>query len=123
MAILQSLRSHEERDEEDSGIPILVKRTSGPVFTMPDGRPLSENTILHRCQKDGLACTPHGMRTSFRGWCKAVHKARFEAIELSLSHHVGNSVTQAYDRDDLLEERRELMQGWADFASPSASPF
>ena len=55
------------------------------------------------------------MRTSFRGWAKAEYGARFEAIELALAHAIGTSVTQAYDREDLLEERRGMMQAWADY--------
>ena len=74
---------------------------TGPVFRMPNGKTLSENALLDRCENDNIGATPHGFRTSFRSWAKAEYGARFEAIELCLAHSVGTSVTQAYDREDL----------------------
>ena len=86
---------------------------------MPTGKPLSENALLDRCEKDNIGATPHGFRSSFRGFAKAEYGARFEAIELALAHAIGTSVTQAYDREDLLEERRAMMQAWADYLAPA----
>ena len=74
--------------------------------------------MLDRCEKDNIGATPHGFRTSFRSWAKAEYGARFEAIELCLAHSVGTSVTQAYDREDLLAERSGIMQAWADYLNP-----
>ena len=47
--------------------------------------------------------------------------ASHTAIEMSLAHHVGSQVEQAYLRADLLDLRRDLMQQWADFVD--ALPF
>lgn len=33
-------------------------------------------------------------------------------------HAVGNQVFRAYQRDDLLEQRRALLQEWADYLLP-----
>ena len=121
MAILRQVR-HIPNPDGDSVFG-TIEATEGHVFRMPTGKPLSENALLDRCEKDNIDATPHGMRTSFRGFAKAEHGARFEAIELALAHTIGTSVTQAYDREDLLAERAELMQSWADYVSPSASPF
>ena len=109
---------HSRPDADDDSIFQLVEVTDGHVFRMPTGKPLSENALLDRCEKDRIGATPHGFRTSFRGWAKAEYGARFEAIELALAHSIGTSVTQAYDREDLLEERREIMQAWASFLDP-----
>ena len=38
-------------------------------------------------------------------------------MELSLAHRVGSAVEQAYARSDLLEQRRELLEAWGEFAS------
>ena len=122
IAILRAVKWQPNPNAADEDIHQLVEAT-GYVFRMPNGKTLSENAFLNRCKKDNLDCTPHGFRSSFRGWAKAVHKARWESIELSLAHTVGTSVMQAYDHDDLLEERRELLQSWADHVSPSESPF
>ena len=119
MAILRQVRYIPDPDAADDSIFQLVEVTDGHVFRMPTGKPLSENALLDRCEKDNIGATPHGMRTSFRGWAKAEYGARFEAIELCLAHAVGTSVTQAYDREDLLPERALLMQAWADYLTPA----
>ena len=87
----------------------------GLIFPHPTGKPLSENALSLRARKDGLGCTPHGFRSSFKGWATAAGEWSWESIELSLAHRVGNSVAQAYFRDDLLEQRRPLMQAWGDY--------
>jgi integrase len=119
MAILRQVRYIPDPDADDDSIFQLLEVTEGRVFRMPTGKPLSENALLDRCEKDKIGATPHGFRTSFRGWAKAEYKGRWEAIELSLAHAVGTSVTQAYDRDDLLEERAAMMQAWADYLDPA----
>ena len=121
MTILRQVRWIPDPDADDDTIFNLLEVNDGHLFRMPTGKPLSENALLDRCEKDNIGATPHGFRTSFRGWAKAEYGARFEAIELALAHTVGTSVTQAYDRDDLLEERRGMMQAWADYVS--AAPF
>ena len=118
MVILRQVRHIPDPNAADDSIFQLVEVTDGHVFRMPTGKPLSENSLLDRCEKDRIGATPHGFRTSFRGWAKAEYGARFEAIELALAHSIGTSVTQAYDREDLLEERREIMQAWASFLDP-----
>ena len=91
---------------------------NGLIFAHPSGRPLSENALSLRTRKDGLGCTPHGFRSSFKGWATAQGKWQWEAIELSLAHKVGNSVAQAYFRDDLLEQRRPIMDEWSQYVWP-----
>ena len=118
MAILRQVRHIPDPDAADDSIFQLVEVTEGHVFRMPTGKPLSENALLDRCEKDNIGATPHGFRTSFRSWAKAEYGARFEAIELCLAHSVGTSVTQAYDREDLLAERSVIMQAWADYLNP-----
>ena len=57
--------------------------------------------------------TMHGFRAAFRTWAS---KKRFndKAAEMALAHKVGSKVTRAYDRDDLIEQRTEILQAWAD---------
>ena len=40
------------------------------------------------------------------------------ASELALGHKLGNAVTQAYARSDMLEQRRGLMQRWGQHLMP-----
>jgi hypothetical protein len=44
----------------------------------------------------------------------------FELAESCLAHAVGDSVAQAYQRSNLLEARRKIMQAWADFLTGNA---
>ena len=106
------------RDAREAASKRLKRRPdydpAGLIFPHPSGKPLSDNALSLRAKKDGLECTPHGFRSSFKGWATAQGDWSWEAIELCLAHRVGNSVAQAYFRDDLLEQRRPLMQEWAD---------
>lgn len=63
----------------------------------------------------------HGFRSSFSSWC-ADHEKNFETREACLHHKVGNRVTAAYQRSDLLENRRKLLQEWADYVTSYSEP-
>ena len=64
----------------------------------------------------GRTATAHGFRSSFRDWCSEKGYPR-DLAERALAHAVQNKVEAAYHRTDLLEQRRPLMQAWADFAT------
>ena len=93
------------------------------VFESPQRKPLSENAFSDRARKDELGCHPHGFRSSFRDWAAEKSGASWAAIELSLAHRVGTTVEAAYFRTALLDERRGLMQAWADAIDPTPPPF
>ena len=61
----------------------------------------------------------HGMRSTFRDWA-AENGIDQVLAEKSLMHATGNEVEQAYQRSDLLEQRRPVMQQWADAIMPKA---
>lgn len=92
---------------------------SSLVFPSPvnRGRPVSENTLGKVLKSAGLhsRTTAHGFRSSFRIWARENTSASHAAMELALAHSVGSAVEQAYMRSDLLEQRRTLMQQWANF--------
>ena len=69
--------------------------------------------LLQRLSDVGPAATPHGFRSSFREWAAEATNFPREAAELALAHSVGDSVERAYQRGDLLEKRRNLMEAWA----------
>ena len=61
---------------------------------------------------------PHSWRTMFSTIAHGNLKDKgftHEAIELQLSHSLGTVVSKKYNRADLLPERRELMQWYADY--------
>ncbi|NOD67600.1 site-specific integrase [Ruegeria sp. HKCCD7303] len=57
---------------------------------------------------------PHGFRSSFRTWCAEATDTPREIAETALAHKVGGKVERAYRRTDYIDQRRELMQRWAD---------
>ncbi len=91
---------------------------SGDGFIFPGqrtGRPLSNmamTVLLRRMQRCDL--TVHGFRSSFRDWCAETGKAN-DIAEAALAHTIGNKVQVAYQRGDLLDRRRELMEAWAGY--------
>ncbi|WP_416189484.1 tyrosine-type recombinase/integrase [Neisseria sp. CCUG17229] len=63
----------------------------------------------------GRLAVAHGFRTTFKAWCVQNGKPR-ELSEIQLTHvQFMSAVERAYDRDDRLEERRLLVQEWADY--------
>ena len=94
---------------------------SGLIFPSPmrPGQPLSDMTLTKVLRATGLAerATVHGFRSSFRDWAAECTSAPHAVMELSLAHRVGSAVEQAYARSDLLDQRRTLMNAWADFVT------
>jgi integrase len=60
---------------------------------------------------------PHGFRSSFRTWAGEKTGFAREVIEKALAHVVGDETERAYDRGDLFNKRRKLMDAWAAFAT------
>jgi integrase len=91
-------------------------RTGDLVFfgAIP-GRPLDDTTLLRALRRAGHGdATVHGCRSTFRDWC-ADQGRPGDLAEMSLAHTVGSAVERSYRRSDVLEQRRGLMQQWADF--------
>ena len=95
--------------------------TGGGCYVFPssrgDGRPMSDNTIrtaLKSLGYDSEMMTAHGFRTTAstllneQGWSP-------DAIERQLAHAPRDSVRAAYNRAQYLEERRRMMQDWANY--------
>jgi integrase len=59
----------------------------------------------------------HGFRSSFRTWAGEKTSVAREVIEKALAHTVGDETERAYDRGDLFDKRRKLMDDWATFAT------
>ena len=62
----------------------------------------------------GRVATAHGFRSTLRDWC-SVHGVRHDIAERLLAHEIGSAVEVAYHREPLLDERREVLQNWADY--------
>jgi integrase len=80
------------------------------------GRPLSQMAMAMLLRRMGRAdVTVHGFRSSFRDWAAEVAHAPREVAEAALAHAIGSEVEAAYQRGDMLERRRSLMEAWSRF--------
>ncbi|HLR16644.1 MAG TPA: integrase arm-type DNA-binding domain-containing protein [Alcanivoracaceae bacterium] len=59
--------------------------------------------------------TPHGFRATARTLLDEKLKYRVDVIEHQLAHAVKDPTGRAYNRTSFLDERREMMQAWADY--------
>lgn len=101
------------------GLPQLIN--SKLVFPGQRGKPLSDMTLSAVLKRMGLDnYTVHGFRSTFRDWAAEKTNHSSEAVEMALAHSIGNKVEAAYRRGDLLEKRKALMDGWANYLNGTA---
>lgn len=104
---------------------MLMTRHEQQAFVFPGGRtgkPLSSMALLmllRRLQRADL--TAHGFRSTFRDWCAEATNYPREAAEAALAHTLRDKTEAAYQRGDLMEKRRRLMQEWSTFCSKPAT--
>ena len=60
----------------------------------------------------GRTATAHGYRSSFRDWASENGYPR-DLAERALAHTIRNSTEAAYHRTDLLDQRKMMMEAWA----------
>ena len=78
---------------------------------------MSNNTIrlaIHRMGFKGRM-TGHGFRALAMSTIKEKLGYRHEVIDRQLAHSAKSMVTRAYDRAQFLDERKVMMQEWADY--------
>lgn len=80
------------------------------------GRVISENTVLKIIETIGYKgrMTGHGFRSLARSILGEMGH-RWEVLEAMLSHALENQTAAAYIRTTYFEERRGIMQQWADY--------
>ncbi|MGD1881309.1 MAG: tyrosine-type recombinase/integrase [Paracoccaceae bacterium] len=93
--------------------PILAG--SDYLFPSPRGKAMSDATMSRLMEREEMEARPHGFRATFRTWVEETTDTPFEVKETALGHQVGSEVERAYQRSDLLEKRRVLLQQWADY--------
>jgi integrase len=93
----------------------------GFVFQGKRGRPLGSAClamVLRRMGHTGI--TVHGFRSTLRDWAAEQTGFPHEVCEQVLAHAPRNAVVAAYQRGDLLEKRRQLMEAWASYCAAPA---
>ena len=115
------------RDSRDIGLGALAYTPlaeahryadgSGHVFPAPTGRgrALSDSGLSKLLRENDIPGTVHGMRASFRTWAAEQGIPR-EVAEAQLGH-VAGKIERAYQRSDLLDARRKVMDAWSEYLS------
>ncbi len=92
----------------DMSLTAVLRRMNN----VPDGQPLP-----WRDGATGEPITVHGFRSTFRVWAGERAPYPREVVEAALAHTLKDKVEAAYQRSDLMERRRPLMEDWATFCS------
>jgi integrase len=93
------------------------------IYPNPRGTALSDmalSQLMRGLLERGeitVEAVPHGFRSTFRDWAAEKTSYPDEIRKAASGHTVGDAVQKAYQRSDLLEKRRELMDDWAKFVS------
>jgi len=81
-------------------------------------RPMSNNAVLAALRRMGYTkdeMTPHGFRAMARTILDEELQIRPDFIEAQLAHRVLDPLGRSYNRTQHLNERRKMMQTWADY--------
>lgn len=96
--------------------------TGSGKYAFPNGRttdrPMSEVALLAALRRMGYSkeeMTPHGFRATARTILDEVLQVRPDFIEHQLAHAVKDPNGRAYNRTAHLDERKKMMQLWADY--------
>lgn len=112
----------------------LHKYTGGSKYLFPNQRdhekPMSGDAIrmaLNRMGYEGKMTT-HGFRALAMTTLKEKLGYRHETVDRQLAHAQKDKIASAYDRAQFLDERKKMMQHWADYtdgllSSPNVLPF
>lgn len=85
----------------------------GYLFPSPRKGVIRDVTMGRFMERRGMKERPHGFRSSFRDWVSETTNTPYEVAETALGHIVGGTVERAYRRTDYMEQRKALMQRWA----------
>jgi integrase len=131
-----SARMKRELREKQHGAPHLVPLPKQAVTALRDlhrltghatmvfrgerhhHRPMSENTINAALRAMGFSAdevTGHGFRATARTMLHERLGFSPDVIEAQLAHSVRDSLGRAYNRTEFVDQRRAMLQAWADF--------
>jgi integrase len=100
----------------------LERKPEGEFVFPGDSREQLSNMallmLLRRMKRDDF--TAHGFRATFKTWASDETSFPNELIEVAMAHTVGSKAEQAYQRGDLFEKRRKLMDAWSAFCRGAA---
>jgi integrase len=111
---------HSSRPPGRGDTPTLQPLACGSQYVLPNlgsmDKPMGHSTVNVAFDRIGYGgtFTPHGLRATASTILNE-HGFRPDVIERQLAHTERNRVRAAYNQAEYLEERRQMMQHWADF--------
>jgi integrase len=91
-----------------------------PNFGNPR-KPMSPATINLMFDRLKLDVSPHSLRATASTVLNEANLFRSDAIERQMSHIERNRIRAAYNAAEYMDERRQMMQWWADFIDRPAN--
>jgi integrase len=92
------------------------RHTDNYIFPgQAQAKPISEASLLKVVKQYDKTLTVHGFRSTFRDWCAEQTSYPREVAEAALAHALKDKTEAAYQRGDLFEKRRKLMDSWASY--------
>jgi integrase len=100
-------------------VALLGKRRADdiPLFEVSGGADVLLNTLR---ANDGNGFTVHGFRNTISEWIVETTEYDAELADMCIAHETKSKVRKAYQRGDLLERRRPILQRWSDFVTAGA---
>jgi len=112
LAMLETLRAYQESEYV---FPAVARQ----------GRPHIHRDSLSKALREDLGYrdrhVTHGWRASFRTLARERLGVDIDVLEKQLAHASGDRTAQAYDRAQFIEQRRIVMQTWADWLDEQAA--
>jgi integrase len=84
-------------------------------------KPMSPATLNVAFDRLKLLVSPHGLRATASTVLNESGEFRPDVIERQLSHIERNRVRAAYNQSEYVDERRTMLQWWADFVDRPAN--
>jgi integrase len=91
-----------------------------PHFGNPR-KPMSAATLNSAFERLGLTASPHSLRATASTILNEANLFRPDVIERQLSHIERNQIRASYNQAEYMDERRKMLQWWADFIDRPAN--
>jgi integrase len=92
------------------------------IFPGKEDGHMSRNSMLKLLHSTCPDLTVHGFRSAFRTWGQEATTIDRDTLEYCLHHIEGSRTEQAYMRGECLQKRRDALEKWAAFLTPTRRP-
>jgi integrase len=88
------------------------QQRDGYIFAGVKRGVISDASMARLMERRGLESRPHGFRSTLRVWLTESQQASREVAEIIIAHQTGSVVERSYNRTDMIDRRRALMEAW-----------